>query len=490
MKRKNLFCIALSLAAALLLSSCALPASKSAAYVPVQAELARSGGVDWNEVSESIMGTGGRASGHFDNIYFYTPDNDLPFYIENGPETEINGITHYCSNTQVQYFKNTALQDEINNFIISETQRLNGNDDFFAEYVTPDMLDADEVTQTHSTSSDLVFCGNVASVIISDIQYFYSSSEKYPTLGSLYRPTLSYACYDMSSGRRLSLCDLFTDDTDVAALLDPIIAAELSAIDGGPARPFRGLPNDYPYFALYEGYLNIYLPWENPYTTEEYYISIPTETLSPYMAQPFAETSDYLSGGTTFYKGFRQRDTLVNVLDPDADTMYAFGNKGFAFQPVLLRDTTGKLLNIDAINAQIKTIYGQYASMEYPQEYADIEDLGPENYSGYAYSYIAPYRNFVAFNMGASIYAYTPYRSETISTGRVFDLRTGRAVSLGELCTDPDAARQYIDSCGLYIEDPYSFYDIYTYSPDAIYIKTSGDEISLPAEYIDTSFFE
>jgi len=476
----------------------AVPDAPEEKTAPVSPSLLPVGSVDWNDIPDIWVGTGGTEQ----TVWLRTPvysgvsslsaDYKWDNYVQNGRSYNI-------TTDALAGLRDNGLLAQFNTWFGSQTDRLKTMEDPLEKYLTPAVLDCDILDINTSISPSHTIAGNLLSlsVVRYDMLHAYDEDAQM-LLESRSITNGAYAVFDLSTGRQLTISDLFVDGTDLDALLNPMIAAGLAATEGetdwatfrsygGLIRPFRGLPRDYPHFSVSIDFLTIYFPGDNPYLTESYSLALPLDRLQPYLAQPIAFSTAFIEDTVETFTEFRHTPS-VEITAENQELLYLFGDPDMGVRPYRLLDTLG-LPGTDAINAQLNEIFTAFNSAPLPDFIADSQNI-PESYA-YASSVLMPNRAFVQLQISA--YVGTPGQSTDYRTfARMFDPHTGEAVPLSAILNDGECALDELACQGLVIEDTDAHYGWYCYGPHEIYVCGSNDlspTYTLPSEYFNLDYF-
>jgi len=464
----------------------------------ISPSLLPAGSVDWNDIPDSWVGTGGPeqtvwlSAPVYSGISTLSTDYNWDNYVENGRSYNI-------TTDVLAGLRDSGLQEQFNTWFGSQTDRLKTMEDPLEKYLTPEVLDCDILDINTSISPSHTMAGNLISlsVVRYDMLHAYDTDAQM-LLESRGITNGAYAVFDLSTGRQLTISDLFVDGTDLDALLNPMIAAALAATEGetdwatfrsygGLIRPFRGMPRDYPYFSVSNDFLTIYFPGDNPYLAESYSLTLPLDRLQPYLAQPIAFSTAFIEDTVETFTEFRHTPS-VEITAENQELLHLFGNPDMGVRSYRLLDTLG-LPGTDAINTQLNEIFGTFGSAPLPDFIADSQNI-PESYA-YASSVLMPNRAFV--QMQISAYVGTPGQSADYRTfARMFDPYTGEAVPLSAILNDEECALGELAYQGLIIEDADTHYGWYCYGPNEIYVCGSNDlspTYTLPSEYFNLDYF-
>lgn len=493
---------ALALMLCLLLYGCAgagTAAEQPAAepYTPTPTPLPVSNGIDWNDIPRIWVGRGGPTTDYYDGYTYRLIDDNWPAeYTYDSYEAD--GVSYYTGSAKLTGLHNTSLQSKLNLLIARTEGALIGDPAYFEANVTDELRERfpDDLSCYSSVNPSITFVGNLVNIQISRSEeiygYRYGGEDDYDYFNKV-RETCSYFTYDMMTGQQLQLSDLFADNVDLDALLNPMITASLESSDEFEmTRPFRGLPADYPFFMLHESSLDIYFPNGNPYCSGAAYVSLDIEDLEPYLAQPISTSEPFMSrdSGTTFADYYRFDNKLKMDLKND-ELCSAFGDDSFSFTPYLLRETAGRP-GVGRINEQVQALYDEIAAAPLPESFEEI--MSHDDAWGYASADISSDKGFAVFSFYASCgYNDTSdnYINRSVSIHRMFSAVTGELYSLADVVTDPDAIRQHLKSCG-YDIDPAQFYNFATYSPDNLSMYPDDEyNIDVPGTmYLDPDFMK
>lgn len=462
--------------------------------------LAVSAEVDWNDVPEVWVGTGGSRSAAYLRRNTYLCVTDTLCQETYLPTEEKEGVTFYRVQGRMTGLRDKALQARINQQLQTDYDRLAAENDFFQRNVTDAVRACDPLFLNSSVYPAYSLCGSLLSVGLyrNDDIYAYDAALGSPAC-TRSRFQTAVCTYDLSSGRQLTLSDLFVDGTDLNALLNPRIAAELASLEGeidwrngdsygGLIRPFRGLPRDYPYFSVNDTHLNILFPTDNPYIDGSCTIGIPLEALETFLAQPAASPAEYLDSDVPTELYFRISPTLQLSAKSD-DLLPLFGQESLSIRPYLLTGASDAPA-LEAINRDLQSIYADLAAQPLPAELAACAD-DLDAYL-YAYSDVALYRGYVHLNI--SIMAGHPGGSDLMyHFNRFYDRATGQPIPLSAVLRCPDEALACIAGLGLVIDDPAAHYNWYCYAPAGIFWVCADNGPSpsceVPACYLNTDFF-
>jgi len=499
MKRKYTAPVILFLLLAML-SSCS-SAGQVNDSIPEASPLSAMGGIDWGDCPKSMVSTSGlgRTTYFDDGIYTAVYDN-FPYEYTYNNEVTQQGIELYTTRINFTGLQNTQLQKMLNQVSDEATEVFLNDNSFFDENLKEEYFEMDNTYFSRSIDPTVTFCGNIVNFNI----YCYESIFCYDEGGDDYvdmnRISAMISCYDMESGKKLALEDLFVNGTDVSALLNPLIAKNLGSDENNVLiRPFRGLPANYPYFSLYDDFLSIYLPEENPYTTGNFYVNIPINEVEAYLARPTADIKACVPQSCVLRPAFRGDKAFVATADK-AEEMYAFGKAEMAFMPHYVRSTAGNDTTADMINRDLKNVYSHLALMEYPDEWQEYDDMGLSCYKS-VYNDIIIYRPFLWLHIECSISDDEGlYPTKFVAVHRCYNTKTGQPIPLSELIRDEEGLKEYLKWQNVEIDDLSTFYNFYlAYSPDAIYLLPSDehgvhtgeyDSVSIPEEYINTEYFK
>lgn len=465
------------------------------------APLAASDGIDWNDLPEIWTGTGGSQTSPAlrSNTCLCVTGS---FYEETDlPTREIDGVSCYRSRAQLTALRDKALQTTINQTLQETLDHLEAQTDPLAAFVTEEVLACDPLYRTSSIWPSFTLSGNLlsAGAYRFDDIYAYDATDG-RLVCSQHSTQAEFCTYDLSNGRKLILSDLFVDGTDLNTLLNPLLSSALSAVEGttdwtdgttrgGLIRPFRGLPEDYPYFSLSDTHLSIYFPMPNPYIPGSYTVDLPLESLEDCLAQPTAASTDYFDEDVESPLYFRYSPSLrLSAADEDLLTLY--GQASLTVRPYLIA-ASGEPA-VDAINADLRKIYRSLAEQPLPMDLsAYAED--PSAYM-YANSNLEFYRGYVHFSL--SILAGRPDAFDSdcsLSLNRFYDRATGQPIPLSAVLRDPDDALACMAGLGFVIDDPAAHYNWYSYTPLGNFWVCAGNDLSqtceVPACYFNTDFF-
>ena len=493
-QRKTAFACGV-LAAALLLTSCSgNPSGPVSDQTVKPATLPSSGNVDWNSYSSSWTGTGKTHSDFYSGIYYDVIYSACAEYQDSETYTDEMGVEHSITSFKLTKLKNKELQARINEDITENIKTLSGHTDFFEKNMPENPAEAD----CHAISS--VFCnfsafGNLLNISVHRLDsVYYSEKQDDGTLAmrEAYDGDFIYTTYDLMTGEKLLLSDLFVNGVDLGALLNPLAAEKLSsesfsmyatADSEGLMRPFRGLPENYPHFILTYQYLEIYFPSGNPYIEGSKGILIPVELISPYLSQPSAELSGFYDDDVVIERYIRPSGIIDTTYPPE--TLNLFGVKTLNTDVYTLKCPSDPQ-KVEKVNEALKKEYEYLGSLENP----GLMPFSPDN--SYSYSFLNAYASFLSLEVFASSFNNGDF--ETISFCRCYDLETGRAVPLSDVTGDKDQLTAVLAEYGIKIDDYSSFYNYTVNSPSEITVYDSNGfaskSVKIYSELVDTSIFE
>ena len=444
---------------------------------PAVSPLPIGGTIDWNDIPDVWIGSGGSEPSAWLDSRIYTAASCLQ--MNDTYDNTQDGIQSlYVTNPSLSGLKDTALEKRINEWLQSATAELREMPNPLDRYLTEEVLACPTADLYTSISPNHFFSGNLLSISVlrTDMLHAYDEAAQ-ELLESRVSTTSRYAVFDLRNGQQITLSDLFVDGTDLNALLNPMIASRLAATEGetdwstflnygGLIRPFRGLPRDYPNFAVTDEHLLLDFPSNNPYMAENYTIYLPLEQLAPQLAQPMIDCTAFISDAVETFETFRGAPCIQNTAD-NYDLLYLFGDEAMGVRPYRLTDRLNRPA-IEKVNEKLGDIFTALHDMPMPQPLLDAK-AQPGSYS-YASSALMANRAYIQFQVTG--YVGRSGISPLYHTyARMFDTETGEAVPLGAVLTNREAALAQLADQGLHIDDPDTHYGWYCYGPDGeIYI--------------------
>lgn len=511
MKKKQ--ALALLLLPALLLGGCQTPAAPENPDPPGETQsdvqplaLPSSDGIDWGSAPCDTPGSGDPMpqSPSFPYYTYHVSGYVQDSYGGYGTEADENGVILTVNSCALTGLKDEKLQEEINALISERVEALSSSPvdvdllstakaQGFDAHIGP--AGGAQATENYGevsacarrfVSAYAAVTGRLLSIQLAreDSLELYDGGgeliflDNWVDLGRRQEVLL----YDLGSGQPLALSDLFFSGSDYHALLDGKIAAMLSGEE--LKRPFRGLPEDYPYIWVDQG-LQVSFPPSNPYTTGSRYFFIPLEDLYTVSGMFFEDPSPYLADSAAV--SFTSVDLPVELssvplsaaLLPEGESIVAPRLRG------------GDPSVADAVNAALDKYETRFSTLDYlPEALAgslpDWEQTSLSvNVRTVACVLIVSYDSYFS---GDGNWAY---RSDSL----LFDLRTGQRLTAADLLLPSGELTELLRQSGIdrpleEIDNLYLNSDFSLYIPPDTAVYQSYQAIDVPAEYFNFAFLD
>ncbi len=286
--------------------------------------------------------------------------------------------------------------------------------------------------------------------------------------------------FDLADGRLLSLGDLFYAGSDYHAVIDRQIAKMLG--EDELKRPFRGLPDDYPYIWVDHG-IQVSLPENNPYTVGSRYFYIPLEELYAVSGMLLEDPSPYLADSAVVT--LSAVDLLVELTSAPLSSPLLAGGET-TLSPRLRGGVEPAVA--DAVNSSLAQYETRFSSADYLPESlsSSLDSWDWTNLS--ADVDIVGSVLMVSYNSEFSGPDSWTYQTDCL----LFDLYTGRRLTAADLLVPSEALDELLQQNGL--SEPLEEMDNIRLSSDfSVYIlPDSLDEeaIIIPAGHFNLALLE
>ncbi len=421
------------------------PDAGSASAPPEPLPLPVTDGIDWNAVPSQRTGAGGERPDPFTrplythSVYgYYNHDG----YISSAVPDE-RGLLLTVNPVHITGLRNQILQNRLNGLIASRIEAFTAAE----PPARPSELAA--LAAEHAAASACVdrfisisayISGRVLSLqlVREDVLKLFDAqgtdiTSDWACLGS----EQEWYMYDIYDGRQLRLHDLFFDGEDYVSVVDTALAQAMAAdMDSGLLkRPFRGLPDDYPYISADGGFLSIWFPFENPYTAEARYFTLTPDQLCSLCALLYEDPAPYLTADVSVSRGAFSRALTTGVHRVEAAACGSGSDidPDFPCAPRLMAGAPQPVMQ--SINAALDAFEARYRTLDYlPQEVVDAWEVWD------SHNFLVDFHTLGDFFcVQYTTLVFGPDYSRSCVDCLIFDLRTGRRLTAADLLLPSEA---------------------------------------------------
>ncbi|MBQ7624340.1 MAG: hypothetical protein IJS65_03575 [Clostridia bacterium] len=405
------------------------------------ARLPSSEGIDWNKTA-SGKGKAARPAGFELPISFTSAS--LPYKTHN-IEYHYDDVKINAYMPDLFYIGDEAVREKLTSFCKG---MLN---DFFDEVLALEVPNKpDRVTSAEAYASCYT---DVLSdyIVINFTTSYYFTTYRYDENGNtvyddpdepLSGYTDDYFVFDLRTGERLMLADLFYSDADYAERLNTIIAKDLDEEYDGIKRPFEGIPENYENFRLSSGGgLDITFPDENPYTEYSYTVSIPLWKIRDIIALKPTDEALFSEEAKTSPDQYGDTLKLYDVYLDNSDYIFDIETLENGDTTIKLRSTDPDAPDLTEINETLKKINDDVLASDAWQK-AKKDEYNEVNYD------CSVTVNLVNINISVYYGTYDDegnWQYDDYGSRACYDLNTGKQLFLSDVITSEAEAVSYIN---------------------------------------------
>ena len=393
--------------------------------------LPSSGGIDWNNTAKG-KGKVSRPADFVKPISFTTAS--IPYKTHN-IEYHYDDILITAYLPDMYFIGDDTIRDKISTFCKSSI-------DAFIDEVTslPVPNKPDRVTSAEAYAS--CYCTVVSNYITVNVNTsYYFTTYRYDDDGRtvyddpdepLSAYTDEYSVFDLRTGERLSISDLFYSDSNYADIINAFIAKDLDESFDDLKRPFKGIPKDYNGFSLSSsGYLDIIFPEVNPYTDYSYTVEIPFWALRNDICLEPAEKTLFSDEALTVPDDFGDTLLIYDMYFNNSDYVFDTALSDNGESTVSIRSTDPDAPDLAPVNELLKKCNDDVLASDVWQK-AKADEFSEINYD------CSVIVNIVNISISA-------YYSDMDTSGEwdyydyvrqaCFDLNTGKELFLSDVIT-------------------------------------------------------
>ena len=377
---------------------------------------------DWSVLNTASNGTGEKRRSGVPYSYL-VPEN---YYTSSESDRVREGVRRLSYGIKLTGLRDADLMDNINS-AVSKAQTailddVSWIDDAEKERLRKDYSEDHEIVPLNYAASDVTVMGHVLSVSILYIHsYNVRDGDGNVTDDISEREGRYLYNFDLSTGKVVSLPELFDADTNYVSLLTRLMNSVGEEVGYEFRARISGLPEGFDVYCFSGNGLVVGLPDGNPFVEGEKWFSLPLSELIGTMTLDPEETASYFKNDVTFRRlAFRVPNLIVREED---------FQEPFTGEAIRLPVVSG-ITSADLINNDLRSWYRDITARTY---FTEEELAGGGTYSA---EVEAP-----ASVINVTVFVYCASSGEYRTLSHVYDARTGNRLTVGDLLTEEAKAR-------------------------------------------------